>query len=37
MANESDYQGLLERVAALREALANRFAGDLVGKTGFSN
>jgi hypothetical protein len=31
MANENDYQSLLDRVAALREAMATRFAGDLIG------
>jgi hypothetical protein len=31
MANESDYQSLLDRIAALREAVTNRFAGDLIG------
>ncbi len=31
MANELDYQQLLDRVAALREAVTKRFAGDLVG------
>ena len=31
MANEYDYQSLMDRIAALREAMANRFAGDLVG------
>lgn len=30
MANEYDYQSLMDRVAALREAMAQRFAGDLV-------
>src|SRR4029077_1831127 len=30
MANELDYQSLLDRIAALREAVTNRFAGDLV-------
>jgi hypothetical protein len=31
MANETDYQSVRDRVAALREAVTNRFAGDLVG------
>jgi hypothetical protein len=31
MANESDYQRLLDRLGALRSALTERFAGDLVG------
>jgi hypothetical protein len=31
MANESDYQSLLDRIGALRETVTNRFAGDLVG------
>jgi hypothetical protein len=30
MANESDYQNLLDRISALREAVADRFGGDLV-------
>jgi hypothetical protein len=30
MANETDYQSLLDRIAALREAVADRFGGDLV-------
>jgi hypothetical protein len=30
MANESDYQSLLDRIAALREAVTDRFGGDLV-------
>ena len=30
MANETDYQQLLDRLAALREGLTNRFAGDLI-------
>src|ERR1700752_3206774 len=33
MANEYDYQSLMDRVAALREAMAQRFGGDLVGNT----
>jgi hypothetical protein len=31
MANENDYQSLLDRVAALREAMTSRFGGDLIG------
>lgn len=31
MANENDYQSLLDRIGALREAMTSRFAGDLVG------
>src|SRR5262245_10575679 len=31
MANENDYQSLMDRIAALREAMTNRFSGDLVG------
>src|SRR5919197_1388657 len=31
MANENEYQSLRDRIAALREAVTNRFAGDLVG------
>jgi hypothetical protein len=31
MANQNDYQSLLDRVAALREAMATRFGGDLIG------
>jgi hypothetical protein len=31
MANEYDYQSVMDRIAALREAVTNRFAGDLVG------
>jgi hypothetical protein len=31
MANENDYQQLLDRLSALREGMTNRFAGDLVG------
>jgi hypothetical protein len=31
MANENEYQSLMDRIGALREAVANRFAGDLVG------
>ena len=31
MANEIDYQSVRDRIAALREAVTNRFAGDLVG------
>ena len=31
MANENEYQNLRDRIAALREAVTNRFAGDLVG------
>ncbi len=31
MANENDYQSVMDRIAALREAVTNRFAGDLVG------
>jgi hypothetical protein len=30
MANETDYQQLLDRLAALREGLTNRFASDLI-------
>ena len=30
MANENDYQSLLDRIAALREAVADRFGSDLV-------
>jgi hypothetical protein len=30
MANENDYQSVWDRIAALREAVTNRFAGDLV-------
>ena len=30
MANESDYQSLIDRIAALREAVTDRFGGDLV-------
>src|SRR5262245_3884763 len=30
MANESDYQSLLDRLGALREGLTNRFASDLI-------
>lgn len=30
MANENDYQGLFDRIAALREAMTSRFSGDLV-------
>ncbi|MFN0101391.1 MAG: hypothetical protein ACKV2U_04790 [Bryobacteraceae bacterium] len=30
MANENEYQSLQDRIAALREAVTNRFAGDLV-------
>lgn len=31
MAQENDYQNLINRIGALREAMTNRFAGDLVG------
>jgi hypothetical protein len=31
MANENDYQQLLDRLAALRDGMTSRFAGDLVG------
>jgi hypothetical protein len=31
MANEDDYQNLIDRIGALREAVANRFGGDLIG------
>jgi hypothetical protein len=31
MANENDYQSVMDRIAALRAAVTNRFAGDLVG------
>lgn len=31
MANESEYQNLMDRIGALREAVTNRFAGDLIG------
>jgi len=31
MAVETEYQSLIDRVGALREALTNRFAGDLIG------
>src|ERR1700750_1730646 len=31
MANENDYQQLLDRLSALREGMTNRFAGDLGG------
>ena len=30
MANENDYQSVMDRIAALREAVTNRFGGDLV-------
>src|SRR4249920_289571 len=30
MANENEYQNVRDRIAALREAMTNRFAGDLV-------
>ena len=30
MANENEYQNVKDRIAALREAMTNRFAGDLV-------
>ena len=31
MAKESDYQNLIDRIGALRDAVTSRFAGDLVG------
>ena len=31
MANENEYQSVRDRIAALREAVTKRFAGDLVG------
>jgi hypothetical protein len=30
MANENDYQSVMDRIAALREAVTNRFSGELV-------
>ena len=31
MAKENEYQSLMDRIGALREAVTNRFAGDLIG------